>query len=253
MKYLNCIFRASEDSNDMKYSGLYSYHIGTNTWQLLLVDCAHPTAANPDVLSIKSRATHSMLFHHVKYKFRISFVQLIVNFDYSFLQKHRKLYIFGGQRGKEYITDFLAVDVDTNDVTTIQFAATQQGNEGGFGSEMSKCLPQTGFTQRSTIDCDRNEIYVFTSLSKDKERRDMNINSFWMYSLKTNEWSCIYKSEHQDSSGSLKAVISNEPCPRYAHQLIYVDSTKTHYLFGGNPGRNSQIRLDDFWMLKLEK
>ena len=87
----------------------------------------------------------------------------------------------------------MAVDVDTNDVTTIQFSANQQQSaEGGFGSEMSKSLPQSGFTQRSTIDCDRNEIYVLTSLSKDKERRDLNINSFWMFSLKTNEWVCIY-------------------------------------------------------------
>lgn len=146
----------------------------------------------------------------------------------------------------------MAVDVDTNDVSTIQFSANQQSGEG-FGSEMSKSLPQSGFTQRSTIDCDRNEIYVLTSLSKDKERRDLNINSFWMFSLKTNEWVCIYKSDHHDNNGSMKAISTTEPCPRYAHQLIYDGANKIHYLFGGNPGGNSQIRLDDFWMLKLNK
>lgn len=46
-----------------------------------------------------------------------------------------------------------------------------------------------------------------------------------------------------------------EPCPRYAHQLVYDDFAKLHYLFGGNPGRSTspQLRLDDFWILELEK
>lgn len=52
-------------SNDPYYSGLYSYHIGTNTWTQILVDCGHPTASNPEVLSIKARVTHSMVFHYV--------------------------------------------------------------------------------------------------------------------------------------------------------------------------------------------
>lgn len=52
-------------STDMQYSGLFAYHIATNTWTQILVDCGHPSAASPDVASIKSRVTHSMLFHHV--------------------------------------------------------------------------------------------------------------------------------------------------------------------------------------------
>ncbi|KAJ6616947.1 Muskelin, partial [Pseudolycoriella hygida] len=51
-------------SKDPQYSGLYSYHIDVNMWRQILVDCNHPSASNPDVYSIKSRATHSMLFHH---------------------------------------------------------------------------------------------------------------------------------------------------------------------------------------------
>lgn len=60
-------------SNDPQYSGLYSYHIGINIWTNILVDCNHPSASNPDIFSIKSRATHSMLFHHV----RINFVFMV--------------------------------------------------------------------------------------------------------------------------------------------------------------------------------
>lgn len=46
-----------------------------------------------------------------------------------------------------------------------------------------------------------------------------------------------------------------EPCPRFAHQLVYDHINKIHYLFGGNPGRivNPKLRLDDFWKLQLCK
>lgn len=58
-------------SNEPVYSGLFSFHIGTNTWTQILVDCAHQNAANPEVMTIKSRVTHSMLFHHVSLHFGI--------------------------------------------------------------------------------------------------------------------------------------------------------------------------------------
>lgn len=46
-----------------------------------------------------------------------------------------------------------------------------------------------------------------------------------------------------------------EPCPRFAHQLVYDHINKIHYLFGGNPGRvvMPRLRLDDFWKLRLCK
>lgn len=94
------------------------------------------------------------------------------------------------------------------------------------------------------------------SLSKEKERRDLNLNSFWMFSLKTNKWSCIYKSEHSNEHCYSKVQTAcSEPCPRYAHQLVYDWINKIHYLFGGNPGRNTtpELRLDDFWLLYLKK
>uniref|UniRef100_A0A336KGX1 CSON006912 protein n=1 Tax=Culicoides sonorensis TaxID=179676 RepID=A0A336KGX1_CULSO len=210
---------SDEINSDQYYSGLYEYNISNNVWTLLLVDCAHPTAALPEVNSIKSRITHSMLFH----------------------DKNRKLYIFGGQRGKEYMTDFITYDVDTQEVSHILSDNSNNDTKNG---------PQAGLTQRATIDTDRDEIYVLTSLSKGKERRgDMDLNSLWMFSLKTLEWSCVYRSdEHKELSPS-------SPCPRYAHQLVYEPKSKVHYLFGGNPGINwkSNLRLDDFWSLYLIK
>ncbi|XP_053684609.1 muskelin isoform X1 [Sabethes cyaneus] len=218
-------FRNEEETTgDYKYSGLFSYHISTNTWNHLLVDCGHPSAASPHVQSIKSRVTHSMLFHH----------------------KLRKLYIFGGQRGKDYMTDFLTYDVESGELSNM--------TPENIGTD-SKNVPQSGFTQRATIDCDKDEIYVLTSLSKDKERRDLNINSFWLFSLAKKEWCCVYKSDHSIGEN---CYLKNqnacpEPCPRYAHQIVYDGANQVHFLFGGNPGMNSHFRLDDFWMLRLEK
>ncbi|XP_058054979.1 muskelin isoform X2 [Anopheles bellator] len=218
-------FRNEEETTGQyRYSGLFSYHISTHTWTHILVDCEHPSASSPHVQSIRSRVTHSMLFHH----------------------KHRKLYIFGGQRGKEYMVDFLIYDVDSNELSSM----TPENSNAD-----AKNVPQSGFTQRATIDCQKDEIYVLTSLSKEKERRDLNINSFWLFSLTKKEWSCVYKSEHSNGENCYQKNQSpcHEPCPRYAHQIVYDTTNQVHFLFGGNPGTNSNLRLDDFWVLRLEK
>lgn len=112
-------------------------------------------------------------------------------------------------------------------------------------------------------------MFPLQSLNKVKDRRDVHhvdaSNSFWVYSLRTHKWSRIYYCRHnaQDVNsinksnilGASKGETSVEPCPRYAHQLVYDEVAKTHYLFGGNPGifQYQQLRLDDFWLLYLEK
>lgn len=144
------------------------------------------------------------------------------------------------------------------------------------GNEECENMPQRGFTQRATIDCEKDEIYVLTviwgqlffeekrqfspclqSLSKEKERKDLNYNVLWMFSLKTNQWSCIYRCNHSKLKCFTKVdeAACAEPCPRFAHQLVYDMNSKTHYLFGGNPGNNAitSLRLDDFWLLRLER
>ena len=46
-----------------------------------------------------------------------------------------------------------------------------------------------------------------------------------------------------------------EPRPRYAHQLVYCETSGVHYIFGGNPGgregADERLRLGDFWKLQL--
>ncbi|XP_073845147.1 muskelin 1 [Musca autumnalis] len=259
---------AASTTSEPEYSGLFSYHIATNTWTQILVDCHHPTASQPDVLSIKSRITHCMVFHN----------------------KKRKLYIYGGQRGKEDIHDFITYKVDTQTLEILnrhpnssgQTNATGNNNASSVSSNSSNSVsavsnnsnptnssdgknePSPGYTLRATIDCERNEIYVFSSLSKIKDRRDIHhvdaSNSFWVYSLDTHQWSRIYTSRYNSSSPDSTNFDSSrnnlmEPCPRYAHQFVYDDMAKLHYMFGGNPGRSTtpQLRLDDFWILELEK
>lgn len=98
--------------------------------------------------------------------------------------------------------------------------------------------------------------YFFKGLNKDKEKRDDSVkNSFWVYDISQNRWSCIYKNDNIDNSSSTSNEAQNpvEPCPRFAHQLVYDHIKKVHYLFGGNPGRsiNPTYRLDDFWTLEV--
>ncbi|EDW09382.1 uncharacterized protein Dmoj_GI19068 [Drosophila mojavensis] len=236
--------RSPTASTEPEYSGLFSYHIATNTWTQILVDCHHASASQADVMSIKSRITHCMVFHN----------------------KQRKLYIYGGQRGKEDLDELLTYDVDSQAISLIN---KEHSHLGTNTSTEAKFEPSSGYTLRATIDCDRDEIYVFSSLNKVKDRRDVHhvdaSNSFWVYSLRTHKWSRIYYCRHnaQDVNSINKANFLGaskgddvlEPCPRYAHQLVYDEVAKTHYLFGGNPGifQYQQLRLDDFWLLHLEK
>lgn len=71
------------------------------------------------------------------------------------LQRSRKLYIFAGQRGKEYLSDFFTYEVDTQHVEYISY------NEFGTTKE-SNHVPAAGFTQRATIDPELGEIYVLS-------------------------------------------------------------------------------------------
>ena len=65
--------------------------------------------------------------------------------------------------------------------------------------------------------------------------------------------SCVYKNEHRDPNYWHERQ-TVEPCPRFAHQLVYDHVHKKHYLFGGNHGGKNappNTRLDDFWVLSV--
>lgn len=74
-----------------------------------------------------------------------------INYDIV-LQIERKLFIFAGQRSKEYLNDFLTYDVDTGVIRVISDGSKKHINS----------LSAAGFTQRATIDPTLNEIYVLS-------------------------------------------------------------------------------------------
>nr|CAD7399137.1 unnamed protein product [Timema cristinae] len=272
-------------NSDPTFSGLYCYHVSTNTWTKLCDDCSRPSS--PGFPTIRSRVGHSMLFHPGCRKLFVFAGQrskeylndfFTYNVDTQEIQQIsegtkkepcnipaagftqratidpelneiyvlsgcRKLFVFAGQRSKEYLNDFFTYNVDTQEI--------QQISEG---TKKEPCnIPAAGFTQRATIDPELNEIYVLSGLSKDKEKRDDNVqNSFWVYYIAQNKWSCIYRNENTGEHYWSK-MQHLEPCPRFAHQLVYDPCNKVHYLFGGNPGRSClpRLRLDDFWQLQL--
>ncbi|KAF4519079.1 hypothetical protein B566_EDAN001671 [Ephemera danica] len=157
---------------DTVFSGLYAFHVATSTWSKLCEDSEVPVSlAATGVGSpvIRSRVGHSMLFH----------------------PGLRELFIFAGQRNREYLNDFFSFNVDTHQVRIIW--------DGGNGcisaksKDSSPNVPATGYTQRATIDPELNEIYVLSGLSKDKEKRDDNVqNSFWVYYINQNYWYVKY-------------------------------------------------------------
>ncbi|XP_062501613.1 muskelin-like isoform X2 [Corticium candelabrum] len=156
-----------------------------------------------------------------------------------FHEQTRNLYILGGQGrdNTEPITDIIVYNVDTERVDVV--LEDEQVN-----------VPQGGYMQRATIDCELNEIYVFKGQNRYVEEGHLN-NSFWVYDTETRKWAPLYKSSG-DQRLSADPV---EPCPRYAHQLVYDHIRKVHYLFAGNRGRagGHKMRLDDFWMLQLKR
>ncbi|XP_061418708.1 muskelin isoform X2 [Lethenteron reissneri] len=209
--------RGGGGGGEAQFSGLYAYHCPTRCWRLLREDSSN---AGPE--EIQSRIGHCMLFH-----------------------TNRHLYVFGGQRAKTYLNDFFSYNVDTDHVDIISDGTKKE----------SGMVPMTGFTQRATIDPELDEIHVLSGLSKDKEKREENVrNSFWVYHIVHNTWSCVYKNFQAGKEGAAgRGSVEEEPCPRFAHQLVYDEVHKVHYLFGGNPGKPTlpKIRLDDFWALKL--
>ncbi|ORX89838.1 hypothetical protein K493DRAFT_64679 [Basidiobolus meristosporus CBS 931.73] len=203
------------DPNHQSYSGMYTYHIPSNTWKLVRSDKQRAD----QMTHLKSRNGHSMLFD----------------------PKERQLYIFAGQRNKDYLSDFYVYDVDED---VIHEKSKDYWKQGGLDA---------GFTQRATLDVDLREFYVLSGLMKERvTSQDTVKNSFWVYHLKSERWQRVYQNENVDPN-YWNRMSDIEPCPRFAHQLVYDSKNKVHYLFGGNPGvhGNPTQRLDDFWELYL--
>ena len=65
-------------------------------------------------------------------------------------------------------------------------------------------------------------------LNKDKEKNERKheiTNSFWVYSIGNDKWTCFYRNEN-NSSIYWNKMQSEEPRPRYAHQLVYDEANR---------------------------
>ena len=206
------------NNSESSFSGLYRYDVAAGTWQILFDDDMRRGSGS---VTLKSRIGHSMLFH----------------------PRLRKLFVLAGQRGKEYLSDFYAVDVDTLQVTELSRDCSKLGGPGA------------GFTQRATIDVDQDEIFVFSGLMRERHAAlETTKNSFWVYSMRRDRWRRVYHNENLSRS-YWQAMELVEPCPRFAHQLVYDRVERRHFLFGGNPGEQTmpRERLGDFWKFDLRR
>lgn len=169
-------------------------------------------------------------------------------------------------------SDFYVYDVDRDMVVEL---VKETNKIGG---------PDAGFTQRSTLDVAHQELFLFSGLMREKSgvaftttttsSSNANAtnttsssgngqiqaplesarNSFWLYSLRKHRWTRLYSNE-ATAVTTADGTDEGEPCPRFAHQLVYDPELRLHYLFGGNPGEagNPRRRLGDFWRLALHR
>ncbi|KAI9308276.1 hypothetical protein BJ944DRAFT_246727 [Cunninghamella echinulata] len=227
----------SYDISRHVYSGLYTYHIPNNTWKLLSIDNGGNGPKPYDIFSDSSSSLSSCGGNRSRLKSMKSRVGHSMLLDPS----SKQLYIFAGQRSKDYMSDFFTYSLDNQQVKEI---SQDYSKENG---------PEVGYTQRATMDSELKEIYVLSGYLKN-QGSDIIKNGLWVYSIDQNQWKNVYQNENQDPD-YWKAMKHIEPCPRFAHQMIYDPLSKLHFIFGGNPGDHecSSTRLNDFWQLKLTR
>ncbi|KAJ3076625.1 Muskelin 1, intracellular mediator containing kelch motif [Podochytrium sp. JEL0797] len=204
------------DPAQITYSGFYTYHIPTNTWRMHFNDTTPPS--DPHAVHMKSRIGHSMLLNPLT----------------------RQIYIFAGQRNKDMLSDMYLYELDTSVLTELSRDYSKQGG------------PNAGFTQRATIDPTLCEFYVLSGFQKEKNTtQETAKNTFWCYNMTKGVWARVYHNENT-ASEYWEKMKETEPCPRYAHQVVYDEKGKVHFVFGGNPGDvDVNARLDDLWELHL--
>lgn len=275
-KYLEHHKRVSENLK----SDFYSYDIESNEWTLLSQDTSmdggpplvfdHQVVIDDDrdvlfvfggntlISSMASEERPSIQSVSTLYAYNITSNTwthirrkdhcLSTRIGHSLLyNQHLKyLLIFAGQWNKQNFNDLQVYDTtDLDDVTHLDHLSIRD------------FLPASlvGYTHRSILETDLNEIHVLTGISKEAssdKHRDVKQNTLWIYDIQRGTWQCIDK---EGSNGKRNSFGSPTPAPRFAHQFVYDHVRKIHYLFGGNPNQDcvSEIRLNDLWSLKLAR
>lgn len=228
--------------HDSSFSGLYSYHIPTNTWTLLREDSGGSADLDRGKL-IKGRTGHAMVADC----------------------KNRSIYILAGQREKDGLTDLLIYNMDTEELSTVM---------DDLGQALK--VPCTGLSHRGTFDAELGELYVWSSVCRERKEEGVE-TSLWVHNLSDQSWSCVFK-EGLVGDGQLFSADDVPPrhqwekllslrreyqihelgsWSRMAHQMVYDQISKTHYFFGVSPswyfGAKQDNLAADFWELKMVK
>ncbi|KAH7925639.1 hypothetical protein BV22DRAFT_1119428 [Leucogyrophana mollusca] len=204
------------DWENPKYSGFYSYNVRTSKWKLLQPLNATSSSSSPGAIS--PRYGHSMVLDTASHT----------------------LLIFAGQRDDKYLSDMYAYDIESNTVSELfcNFSAA-----GG---------PDSCFTQRAVVDVGLREVYVFCGLTRAQQSSALTVlrsdTPNWVYryedASRPGKWTQILPlpvptTAFPPTSASTSASTHREnivPLPRYAHQVVYDDRTRTVFMHGGNSG-----------------
>ncbi|KAK4054099.1 hypothetical protein OIV83_001124 [Microbotryomycetes sp. JL201] len=243
------------DDPDNRHSGFYCYDLDNQRWSRLFGD---PTSQD----SFRSERLLSRFGHQMLYD-----------------QELATVFILSGQRGDTYLSDLWAVKLMQSDderASTVEAASdpTEVWRAGSvvgvnlddvssaaapavvttgsnryraptilhtkrLAADYSSYGPPAAFTQRSTIDQSTGTWTLMSGLVKDRTTlRETTAGELWQRT-RAGKWSKV------DSRG-------DQPCGRYAAQIVYDPLRKEHYLHGGNPSQSGdEPRLGDCWRLKI--
>ncbi|KAJ7646961.1 Muskelin N-terminus-domain-containing protein [Roridomyces roridus] len=141
-------------------------------------------------------------------------------------ERTRTLYIFGGKTKEESRHDIIAYDVLTKTTRDLT-------RDCGF---------ETSFT-RAIIDPKLQEIYLFSGLSNDPSPGHGTLES------KTRIFRYNPPPGRLDLALPVPGSSSEEPQPRFAHQVVYDPKTRTVFMHGGNAGLKPSVAADDNAMM----
>lgn len=193
-----------------KYAELYSYNVRTSKWKMLQPNDITNSQSH---VTIPSRFGHSMALDCPSHT----------------------LFIFAGQRDDRYLSDMYSYDINTNTATELCINFTANGG------------PDACFTQRAVLDKNLKEIYVFCGLTRTQQLGALTVlrsdspNWVYRYGARPGKWTQILpdipRAPVDGSNEEEEDIITvEEPQPRYAHQVVYDEGSKTIFMHGGNAG-----------------
>ncbi|KAF7305989.1 Muskelin-N domain-containing protein [Mycena chlorophos] len=156
-------------------------------------------------------------------------------------EQTRMLYIFGGKMKETSHFDMYSYDLATKSTRQLFADLRRDHSHEAF------------FTVRGVIDAKLQEIYVFSGMSPEESTIPISRPArVFRYHPPPGKWDTI----------PLEGTSTEEPVPRFAHQVVYHPGTRTVYMHGGNGGVKTKDentapeedrRLDDFWQMSLSR